>query len=59
MTFACRVVASIMTCISSAIFRMSAILSLKNLMFWMVVWLFMLFWNGIEVCAGWEFPAAG
>src|ERR1700761_5911490 len=49
-TFAWRAVTSIMICISSAIFRMSAILSLRNFIFCMVVWLWMLFWNGIELC---------
>src|ERR1700761_7835590 len=48
--FAWRAVTSIMICISSAIFRMSAILSLRNFIFCMVVWLWMLFWNGIELC---------
>jgi apolipoprotein N-acyltransferase len=39
-----------MICISSAIFRMSFILSFRKSMFCMVVWLWMLFWNGIELC---------
>ena len=49
-TFAWRSVTLIMICISSAIFRMSFILSLRKSMFCMVVWLWMLFWNGIELC---------